>query len=290
MNAIEELEEAIQAEVTPSPGGGSSQEALTPKPTTPRHAERPRKPVIGMLSLFSVMFAGTYLILLSGEALLRESPPLSGMEVIGHMVLLALGVGCVLGGVGLARKSILLDHFVGRTFEEEILTRMEPVLAQMAGVEERLDELSGKWDEVSLGLHRLEARGGGEGLAKGEGYETLLRYLLLANLTVGLFIFAVLYQAAYVPYAITVVFVLWWVAVTADFELWRNTEAWAWAALPILTVPVVSILMFAVLRSLPALLTVMAVAMAGYVYGYYAWARYRATGVLPLGIHRGELD
>ncbi len=249
--------------------------------------ERRPRPAVGLLSLFAVMAAGTYLAFASADALLGGAASLSGTDVLGHVVLLVLGVGCVLGGVALARKSIVMDHFVGRTFEDQILPRMDPLLAQAAGVEGRLDELGERLEEVSLGLHRAQRVAGGEGSR--EAFEALLRYTVLANLTVGLFLFSLLFQEAYVPYAITALYVLWWGAVTADFGLWKNSEIWAWAVLPILTVPVVSILMFVVVRSLPVLLTVLATALALYVYGYYAWARYKATGALPLRIHRGEV-
>jgi hypothetical protein len=85
------------------------------------------------------------------------------------------------------------------------------------------------------------------------------------------------------PYLSPIVFVLWWALITSHSNLWELTQAWYWVAIPILIVPVYSIL-FSALSTANTMLFIMYIGLGLYVISYYMWSERTTRGILPFGI------
>jgi len=89
---------------------------------------------------------------------------------------------------------------------------------------------------------------------------------------------------------LTLLYVIWWIAVTAEYDLWKISKSWTWVLVPILIVPTVSIVAD-ILAGSYMLLAWMAIGLVVYTSAYYLWGRYLVHGVLPYDLHsRLKLD
>ncbi len=119
----------------------------------------------------------------------------------------------------------------------------------------------------------------------GTSVTAFMHIVLLTNITLGVFIFLLQYPRGYVPYVLTVLYVVWWLAVTAEYDLWKVSGAWAWVFVPILFVPAISILTNRLAGS-STLLAWMALGLVVYIGSYYLWGRYLIHEMLPFDLHQ----
>jgi hypothetical protein len=92
------------------------------------------------------------------------------------------------------------------------------------------------------------------------------------------------FPLGYVPYAVTLVYILWWGAITADNKLWKEDAAWGWVFVPVLVLPVYTISMNAYLQSY-FLFASLFMGLVLYAFSYYSWCNYIIKGILPFDIH-----
>jgi hypothetical protein len=83
------------------------------------------------------------------------------------------------------------------------------------------------------------------------------------------------------PYAILLVFVLWWGFITNEYNLWRESSAWIMVFFPILVIPV-AVMLLANLLNYNVLMATLYLSIGLYTFTYYVWAVYASTGSLPL--------
>jgi len=86
-----------------------------------------------------------------------------------------------------------------------------------------------------------------------------------------------------VPYLVTIIYIMWWGAITAEFRLWKEDSTWAWVFVPVLVLPVYTIAMNAYLQSY-MLFASLFVGLGLYAVSYYSWCNYIIKGVLPFDI------
>lgn len=113
---------------------------------------------------------------------------------------------------------------------------------------------------------------------------TYIKYILLVNITLAVFLFMLNYPLSYVPYSITIIYIMWWTVITAEYKLWKEDMAWAWVFIPILILPVYTIIMDAYLLDYQMFGSLF-IGLTVYVFAYYSWCTYLVRGVLPLDLH-----
>ncbi|NOQ28517.1 MAG: hypothetical protein GQ566_00245, partial [Methanosarcinales archaeon] len=75
----------------------------------------------------------------------------------------------------------------------------------------------------------------------------------------------------------------WWAEITFEFRMWKNSWVWAWVFVPVLTIPITTILAD-LLYGDAILVAAMSVVLIIYVAAYYTWGRYLVERTLPFGI------
>ncbi|MHC1575053.1 MAG: hypothetical protein ACXQTY_04540, partial [Candidatus Methanogasteraceae archaeon] len=110
-----------------------------------------------------------------------------------------------------------------------------------------------------------------------------LRLVLLINVSLAVFIYLLRAYGTIIPYAMAMLFVLWWAEITFEFRMWKNSWVWVWVFVPILTIPITTILAD-ILYGDAILVAAMSVVLVIYVAAYYIWGRYLVERTLPFGI------
>lgn len=268
--------------------------------------------------LFSMVIASIYLIYVSiFPIIFNLTGDFNGFDLAVNLIIFAVGIGVLHSTILFARRTVLYARSIDLAFED-IYPRIEPILREVASVHVDLDMMRGRLDAMNMNIAHLrrqmqpadqpqsynagggedsegDGSGGGDGSGNSSGsggigrrgggttVTTFLHLVLLANITLGVFIFLLQYPRGYVPYVLTILYVVWWLAITAEYDLWRISGAWTWVFVPILMIPTISI-MTDILAGSYMLLAWMALGLVAYTGAYYLWGRYLIHGILPFDL------
>ncbi len=249
--------------------------------------------------VFSMILASIYLIYTSiFPIIFNLTGDFDKFDFIANLIILAIGIGVLYGAIVFARRTVLYTKSIDLMFED-IYPKIEPVLREVASIRVDLEMMGGRLDAINTNIEHLNKQvrtpdvgsgtGAGAGtvtgVAVGTSVTTFLHLVMLVNITLGVFIFLLQYPRWYVPYVLTLLYVIWWIAVTAEYNLWKVSKSWTWVLVPILIVPTISIVTD-ILAGSYMLLAWMAIGLVVYTSAYYLWGRYLIHGVLPYDLHR----
>lgn len=213
-------------------------------------------------------------------------------ELIPGLLFMGLGFGALYGGFTVARNSLVFDHFTDSIFETEVYPRLEPALEEVIEVQARLDNIDQQMDRMSLNIARQK----NHPVIEESPFRSIsskiamfLKFVVIINLTIGILLYALSFPGRFAPYIFTTIFMLWWLVISDEYGLWKVPVAWGWAIFPIITVPVMAILLYYVIP-IGSLIGLIGLFLVIYSYSYFAWARYYVEGILPFGLHEAELQ
>lgn len=262
-----------------------------------RQARKTNISLTERFGVFSMILASIYLIYKSiFPIIFNLTGDFDKFDLVANLILLAIGIGVLYGAIVFVRRTMLYTQSIDLMFED-IYPKIEPVLREAASIQVDLEMMGGRLDAMNTSIGHLKkqmqnpdvsGRTGadtGTGVAVGTSVTTFLHLVMLVNITLGAFIFILQYSHWYVPYVLTLLYVVWWLAVTAEYDLWKVSKSWIWVFVPILLVPTISILT-ATLAGSYVLLAWMAIGLVVYTSAYYLWGRYLIRGILPYDLHR----
>lgn len=205
----------------------------------------------------------------------------------------AAGYGLIFGAYRFVTRSNFLKAIADRIFVEALYDRIEPLLRDIAETKAGYDILSERVDNLNYNVNDIRKS---IELGKTNPHNNLIpvqyaiknitnqfQYTMLTTITLALYMFMVYYPQWYVPYISPLTFVLWWALITSQHDLWELPTAWYWVAIPLLFIPMYTIL-FTALYSANAMFGTMYLGLGTYVLSYYIWCEYTTRGILPFGI------
>lgn len=206
---------------------------------------------------------------------------------------------CFFGLFWLAKLQKMQFRKVGGEFEDFVMYArplVEEVIRQRLVGErllEKLERMEGSraLQEERSGRQRVMVPmsvvggGGAEGRLSRWG-EFLLFVALLANISIGLFIYLDQHPWQLVPYSILVLAMAWWVTMARYFGLLLDVKSYYIPAIFILLTPTLSVLLRGVMEPHEALYTVY-VLLFLYIVAMYFYYKYIVTGEVPQFIVRG---
>ena len=244
---------------------------------------------VGLFYLVSSIFQITYVFTDEFDSLifLREITQIS------------VGAILIYGAVRFIRKNTYLERIVDNMFEDIIYDRFEPVLRDIAEVQVGYDSVSTQIKSLNYSINDLKksiefAPSGGAYQYQAQDTSTsaslrrvynLFTYVVLLNVTLAVYMFMIYYPQWYIPYLSPLLFVMWWVVITYEFNQWDNSSAWMWVFAPILILPIYT-MVFGLLTSTNQMFAIMYLALGLYAITYYTWSMYNSSGTLPFGLHK----
>ena len=247
------------------------------------------------INVVCALCASVYLIYISVFPLIYIfTVEFSRLSLIQHTIILLIGIGTGLGAFSMVQQALLFNTKIDAMFEKGIYRRLQPMLKEVAKVQLGLDETAHRMQTIESSINSLkkavdDALVGRMPMRGDMTYSSdpilfLIKIVVLINVTFAAFVFMVQFPWVYLPYVATAVYFMWWLALTSEYGLWRNTGIYVWGFVPILIVPSATIIM-TILLPREIMLGTLYIALGIYAYAYYAWSTYMMRGRLPGMIH-----
>ncbi len=204
-----------------------------------------------------------------------------------------VGFGLIFGAYRFVKRSSFLKAIADSIFVEAIYDRLEPLLADIAETRASYDILNERIENLNYNMNDIR-----KSIELGKNkppndlvpmqyairdIKYLFQYTMLVTITLAMYMFMFYNPSSLVPYISPFVYVLWWALITSQHELWEVPKAWYWVAIPLLFIPMYTIL-FTALFTVNIMLLVMYLGLGAYSLAYYVWCEYTARGILPFGI------
>jgi hypothetical protein len=236
---------------------------------------------------FCVLCASVYLIAISVFPVMYNlTGEFERNDFIFNAILLLIGTGSLFGSIQFIKKSILFEQLLDLGFEKGIYARLEPILNDIVESQVSMNDVAAQLKYMNTNIDRMQKRvhnPGAEVVSVREEIFRFLRLVLLINVTLAVFIYLLRAYGTIIPYAMAMLFVLWWAEITFEFRMWKNSWVWAWVFVPVLTIPITTIIAD-LLYGDAILVAAMSVVLIIYVAAYYTWSRYLVERTLPFGI------
>lgn len=197
-----------------------------------------------------------------------------------------LGIGTLAGAFLILKKETYLEHIADHTFDDVVYKRLEPVLHDVADVQVGLSDIHSKLEMMNLNIEKIGRvrESTTPSVALPSQTSMYVKYVVLVNITLATFLFMLQYPLEYIPYAVTVIYIIWWAVITAEFKLWNVETVWMWVFVPILILPVYTIIMNAYLLDYQMFGSLF-IGLCVYIFLYYSWCSSMVRNVLPFDLH-----
>lgn len=248
-----------------------------------------RHPLIDKLGIISMFLSALYLMYLSAPPLIDHlTGKIDDTNFLTDLIILLLGIGVMYSLFAFYRRIIFIEYSINTAFEQVIYPRLEPVLREVAGVQAGLDEIKDRMEMVTLNVDQLRKSitpiQSVDPEISAPSVMSFLRIVVLVNISTATFMFLLMYTRGYIPYVLTIMYILWWIEITYEFDIWKVSKAWAWVFPPIILIPTLSILMD-ILYGADKLIGLMALGLVVYSSAYFTWCLYRVQQTLPFNLH-----
>jgi hypothetical protein len=179
----------------------------------------------------------------------------------------------------------ILDRIAKERMEEEWEYRMQPILNLVTETSGRIDSIEEEMVTTNQKLNttldyfmREEDMDPTKTfILPGVSFKFISKILVLIVFTSSALVYASSYPLGIIHYFILAIYLTWWAFITAEFKLFGSSIAWTWAIVAILFIPSVGIIMSAI-YGINILIGILFFVLLFYVYFYYSWASFVATG------------
>lgn len=247
------------------------------------------------LAVVLMILASIYLLLISFFPLISNfTISFDSVNFLINLFYFMLGIGTLIGALLLLKKETSMHQMADEIFDSVIYSRLEPVLEDVAGVQVNIEDVEKKLDMMNINIQRLEKKRETAAAAHaiapvGSEIYNYVKYFILINMTLGTFLFMLQFPFGYTPYAVTIMYIIWWFSITAEYKLWNVESVWVWVFIPTLTLPVLTIIMSGYVRDYE-LFGLTFLGLIVYVFAYYSWCSYMVKGILPFDLQIAVKD
>lgn len=218
---------------------------------------------------------------------------MNSFDLLLNIMGVAAGYGLIYGAYRFVTKANFLKAIADGLFVEALYDRLEPLLADISETKASYDILSEKVDNLNYNVNDIrksietgKRQHENELIPLQYAFRNIthqFQYIMMTTVTLTLYLFMFYNPSGIIPYLSPMVFVLWWGLITSHSNLWEEPKAWYWIAIPILIIPMFSIL-FTALSTANTMLFIMYIGLSVYVFLYYIWCERTTRGILPFGI------
>lgn len=218
---------------------------------------------------------------------------ITSFDLLLNIMGASAGFGLIYGAYRFVTKSNFLKSIADDLFIEALYDRLDPLLGEVAQISGSYDILSERVENINYNVNDIRKTiEGGKRQPENDliplqyafrNISHQFHYIMMTTVTLTLYLFMFNNPSAILPYLSPIVFVLWWGLITSHSNLWEETRAWYWIAIPILIIPMFSVL-FITLSNTNTMLLIMYLGLSVYVLSYYVWCERTTRGIIPFGI------
>lgn len=251
--------------------------------------KKSKHPFFDKLGIICMFFSAIYLFFLSVPPLIENlTVKLDETNFVYNLIIFLIGIGVIYSTFAFYRRIIFIEYSINTAFEQVIYPRLEPVLREVAEVQVGLDEMRDNIKMLNLNLDQLRKSQmsiqSADPKISVPNITAYIRIVVLVNISSFTFYFAIQHVGNYIPYILLILYLIWWIEITYEFNLWNFSKAWVWMFPLIIFIPTVSIIMD-ILIGPAKLIAYMAIGLVIYSFSYYTWCLYRVQQALPFDLH-----
>ncbi len=202
----------------------------------------------------------------------------------------------------LYRKKIVIETLIDNAFQKGVYNRLEPLVENIAKSHIDAEVILDRMSNIDLKVENIlkERSKEMEGITEEEREkETILgkelqipvmigtslifivKCIFMIIVTMAIFMFLVNFNLGRLTPIVTLsIFILWWIFLTNEYNLWKDNSAWLFVFIPVTIVPV-SVMILGNIVNYNVLMAALYGGIGIYTIIYYIWAVYTTTGVFP---------
>ncbi len=196
---------------------------------------------------------------------------------VADIFFFAISLLIVAGGMRLYKRILAYEALEEIAVEEILYEKLKPVLEQVAFSTMELDELKTKLETIEREIRTMEDR---VTKAPEKAVEALMiqkvtfyvKTIMFTLFFFGVYLFMLNFIIPYENFFYIVLYLIWWVFITSEFDLFNRTEAWVVFSVPILVVPSATIALDTLIGITAVRILVFVTAVL-YAYLYYVYAK-----------------
>jgi len=203
--------------------------------------------------------------------------------LIVDLIFFGFGLLLLCGSLKIYKRLLMLSVATESIFEDVMYRRLKPLIDMVASGAIDLNEVKTMVTSLEKRLDKME-----ETLTKPAEVAVperivynksafYMRTVITLFVFLGIYNFYLSYTVPYEPYLYTILYIIWWVFVTMEFNMFHKVEAWVVFGIPILIVPSSSLIMIATIGYTPSMGIIFATSLI-YAYLYYIYAKSLSSG------------
>lgn len=216
------------------------------------------------------------------------------------ILIFIFSLGAVYFVLNAFKRRVITDMLIDTAFQEGIYSRLAPLVENIAESHVDTNIIMDRMSSIDLKVENILKEGYSrdlkssdllqEPIAVATSIKFAIKSIFLMVMTMAFFMFLVNFNIGNItPYAVLLIFIVWWGFITNEYNLWRESSAWVMVFFPILVVPVV-VLLLGNLLNYNVLMAILYLCVGLYTFIYYIWAVYASTGSLPIIVTRNQQE
>lgn len=255
------------------------------------------RPIYGLsffekIGLASSLFISIVILIIAGISLFIDFFIKSDyLYVLIDMLIVVMCSGAVYFIFNVFRKKVMTEILIDTAFQEGVYKRLQSLVENIAQAHvdtnimlDRMSNMDMKIENILKDRYTRDIKSSDlmqEPLAIGTSIKFAIKAIFLIVISMAVFMFLINFNLGGItPYAVLLIFILWWGFITNEYKLWKETHAWSMVFFPVLVVPVTVMLLYNLLNY-NVLIATLYLSLGVYTFIYYLWAIYASTGSLP---------
>jgi hypothetical protein len=208
------------------------------------------------------------------------------------ILIFLFSLGAVYFVLNASKSRVVSDILIDTAFQEGVYSRLAPLVENIADAHVDTDIMIDRISNIDMKVENLlkerysrDVRSADilqEPIAVATSIKFAIKSIFLIVITMAIFMFLVNFNLGNItPYAVLLIFIAWWVFITNEYDLWKESSAWIMVFFPILVIPVL-VLLLGNLLNYNVLMAILYLFVGLYAFVYYVWAVYASTGSLPI--------
>ncbi|CAD7769640.1 hypothetical protein AIOGIFDO_00654 [Candidatus Methanoperedenaceae archaeon GB37] len=246
------------------------------------------------MGLVVVSLFGGFLVIFSAISFAVDIWNFNILNAVIDSFVFIIGSSIIFYSFKHVKRVLLMDSLLDMAFQEGLYARLEPVLSRIARshvesgeLREMMNRLDTKMKAIlqsqysrDIDLEKLFSK---EEITVGTSLKFTIKAVFLLIVSLAIFLLLTIPGIPFPQYIFLFLFILWWLFLTSEYDLWENHFAWTFLFFPMLVVPVTFMLVSNLYSDIFSLVLALFYILTGfYVFLYYLWAVYETTGNLPL--------
>lgn len=252
------------------------------------------------IGIISSLIMAIGILIVSGFSFIIDFGKLNMVNILVDLILIIGSLTSLYFIFSIYRRKVIVETLIDTAFQEGVYNRLRPLIENIANSRVDADIILDRVSNIDIKVENILK---GQSLKRDESeviymdkyIETelkrpvmigtplgfIFKSIFMIIITMAIFMFLVNFNLGRLtPFVSLSIFIFWWIFITNEYSLWKNTYAWLIVFFPIAIVPV-SVMILGNLVNYNILMAVLYASIGIYAFVYYLWAIYKTTGALP---------